>query len=275
MEERRTTHRHDRGLWTHFGVLLGLAVVLFVGGRVLEVGLAGLGSGGTASALAELTRGLPQFLLLVVPVAAGLTMGAAVFSGRLLRHGVSLGVLSVVAMLLLDGVAAPVATRPHIGDLETVDALRVTPQRQVSAYDALGLPGAIAWFRDGERRARVGEIQTQYAADHPRVIAMRATERLFSFAIPWVLIGIVLGANAWLLRHADFREPADQRMATLMIAWVVVPLIGMILATWSASAQNAALRGRPLLFMAVPYIALMALAIVGWKSATQVAKEID
>jgi hypothetical protein len=275
MTERRTTHLNRNGLWTHFGVLTVLAVVLFVGGRVLDMGLGSVGAEGTASTMAEFTRGLPQFLLLVIPVASGLTMGAAVFSGRLLRHGVTLAVLSVVAMILLDGIAAPVTTRPYVGDLEQVNALGVTPQRQISAYDALGLPGALRWLSTGDRSDRIGEILNEYPAEHPRIIAMSAVDRLLSFMLPWILIGIVLGANAWLLRHARFREQADQRMATLMIAWVVVPLIGMILATWSASAQNAALRGRPLIFLALPYVALAALAAVGWRSATRVAKEID
>ena len=260
----------SRSLWRHLGVLVLLGALL-----TLASGVSVYNRGTHVASGVVLEGAVFYTLTSLLPVLA-IVPGIAVGTGAAGRPGVrsAVGVLAAVmiAMVVIDTIVAPAVTRA------AAVAARTDPRAWPLPSDSLAMQSPVE--RDGvirsglrlatERPRALDELQERYALDHPRSVATSVVTQIGFFVLPFVAMGVVLGAFAWVRRHVTFRSSASERVARWAMAWVLAPAVVAVFANWPMHMQYELLfRGaslwRPALAMA-PFVVLAAL---GWRAAAR------
>lgn len=255
----------------HFLLLVLLGSLLYIAGRVV-------GTGGSAQDAVGAALSLPGFLFDVLPVIAGLAIVTARPSRATLGHARRLAVIVPIMMLFLDSGVGPAAFRAQVRRATGGSSDEIPPALRTDevVVDAHGSLGAVAQLLRSGEIAHVPETPDRADFDAPRVVAIRAGQRLLDMTLPVILIGIALGIIGWLHRRVRFEREIDGRMAQLIIGWTIVPLVVFMVSSWRVSTTFAAIfNGSPLGTVLIPYIPFGIVAAVGWRSASQAMRDMD
>lgn len=252
-------HSRARSAWLNF-----LALVVLAGGvQVLAMAHGGLAAG-------ELRAGLPPFYYGVLPVLASIAVGMLSFDASLARHAVLMAVVATLLMVALD-LVPPTLTQPEADSPALSGA---TFQRRAAASQLHG-GGALRTMVAFARGDLVlgSDVPARYPADHPRLLAATAASAGGHLLLPAVLVGIMLGLQAWVSDHVTFRSTWDARLAHLLLSWVVAPATFFLIVGWVHRIQLQVLFGDSrLAAMLLPYIPFTLIAAIGWVTAWRMSR---
>lgn len=275
----------DAKAWVHFWILLALASVVFVLGTLF----APAGPRGARTALLR----LPPFLFDIVPVAAGLVIGALRPRQVATRQALTLAFVASGLMLFMDSVVGPPSARALLDP--PVAGAAAAPSGDTHRPDASSAQSNTLWgFDDHTLIDTVGAAQamirvlgsgegpgpdasaSRIGLRDPRNVAVAAGRRLLALSLPFILIGLAVGLSTWLHARVAFRREIDGRVAQLLIGWTFVPLVAFLLSAWGNVTRFSALfEGAPLSILLVPYVPFAVAAAVGWKTSQRAAREMD
>ncbi len=227
-------------IWRHFAVLLGCSAIflfladLFTGAPTRAHGW----RGASMEAFLSLSNSLYPMLGVIAAIAVG-TMRPV---RDTLRQAIRVVLVATCLMLVLDAFAVPMQD----------SVLRAAVELKVGAV------------RD------VHVVLREYPALHPRARAQSAIVRAAMLLLPVLLVGCVLGLNAWMTDRVVFRFPRDAMVARWVLALLFAPAATALLLSWSSGyAYDILFRGQPLLLALVPYLPAVACATVGWRFAAR------
>ncbi len=255
-------------IWRHLGALT-LAAALLALVLYATTWHGRLPSAGWELALLAGLLSVPSALYILLPVAAGIAAGTARLGERGARRALAGLVLVMVVMAALDLWAGPAATRAELVAARSYGAQWPMPTEptMVRLAERVGELGVVARLVTGGLPG-VDQTARTYPFDHPRAAAAEAIPHAALLLAPFILMGLVLGAAAWVRRRVIFRAPRDEAVARWVTAWVLAPaglgLIGMLA---SPDSYAVLFRGAPLWRPLVGYIPLLAIALLGWRAA--------
>lgn len=245
--------------WLHF---VGLAVLA---GAVEVLALA---NGGVEAG--ELRAALPGFYYGILPVLAAISVGMLGFNASVARQAVLLAVVSMLAMVVLD--FAP----PKVAGLETpaltLDGGAIQGRHLASDLHPGGALRTIMRFVRGDL-VLGSERPAQYPADHPRLLATVAAADAGELLFPIILMGMVLGLQAWVAERVTFRTSWDGHLARVLLSWVVAPATFLLIVGWVHRIQVQVLfgdSGLPSMFL--PYVPFALIAAIGWVTAWRASR---
>ena len=232
--------RMRNSIWRHIAVLFTCSVVFLFLADLLT-GAPSRARGWSGAPL-EAFRGLSNSLYPMLGVIAAIAVGTARPVRNTLRQAMRVVLVATCLMLLLDIFAVP----------SEDSVLRAAVELQVGTV------------RD------VHVVLREYPVSHPRAQAQSAIVRGGMLLLPVLLIGCVLGLNAWMTDRVVFRFPRDAMVARWVLALLFAPTATALLLSWSSGyAYDILFRGQPLLLSLVPYLPAIACATVGWRFAAQ------
>jgi hypothetical protein len=239
--------------WLHFIGLLALGV----GANAVKVLL---DAGWTARAAATVLVALPQWACHLIPVVAAISIGMLRFTPAIARQGLRLAVATTVLMVGLD----LVAPQGPLGDHALAVAQGEYGQsRVVDESDVSAVGTALAFLRgdlDGW-----SEVAQSYPRGHPRLRAALAIVRSAYFVLPLILVGLVLGMQVWVAENVTFRTVPAERIARLLMAWVVSPGAYFLIMTWTGGVNLQLLRRPgPLFEILIPLLPFALVGVLGW-----------
>ncbi len=227
-------------IWRHFAVLLGCSAIflfladLFTGAPTRVHGW----RGAPMEAFLSLSNSLYPMLGVIAAIAVG-TMRPV---RDTLRQAIRVVLVATCLMLVLDAFAVPLQD----------SVLRAAAELQVGTV------------RD------VHVVLREYPVSHPRAQAQSAIVRAGMLLLPVVLVGCVLGLDAWMTDRVVFRFPRDATVARWALALLFAPAATALLLNWSSGYTYSILfRGQPLLLALVPYLPAIACAAIGWRFAAR------
>lgn len=260
---RPPTWTPSRRAWLHFAVLVVLAGAL----EVFTLHSAGDLSGSSLKAF------LPGYYYGVLPVIAAVSVGMLAFDSSVTRQALILAAVTTVVMVGLDLIPPTLTLTEAQQVVFQGDSFR----RQSIASELHG-GNAFRTLLSLVRGdlASAGEKLTQYPPDHPRLLVAMALSAGGYVTLPAILMGVVLGVQAWVARNVTFRRPVDERVARVMIAWVLAPFGFYLVTTWLRRIHVQVLFGSSgLAAMLVPYVVLGLIAAVGWVTAWRASRWIS
>ena len=251
-----------RRAWAHVVALVVLAGAVDVAGALS-------GGGGVVASLRAALAGLPDFYFGALPVLVAISVGMLSFTGAATRHAAALVVATVVAMIVLDLVGGH-----GIVDARSTAMLQPGSVQSAASGDFTNVPlFATIWhiLREG---ASLPATQTQrYDLTDPRLRAAFAVLKGAHLLLPVALVGIVLGVQAWVADHVVFRQPVDELVARMVLAWVFAPAGFYLALSWGRKLCAQVLFYGAWIFAPLLPIAVMLLAAaLGWVAARRVTR---
>lgn len=212
-------------------------------------------------------------------VAAGIAVGASSTDARRVRTAVVVMAVTVAAMVVLDSIVVPSATRAAVAAAKraAVSSETVWPS---FFNDTLvhTRTDSIGYLRTGlsllvERPAALSEpLGATWSHNHPRSRATDAAIFAATLLLPFIAIGMVLGVSAWMRTRVVFRAPRDEAVAKWISSWVLAAAVCGFIVAWSDSLSWRVLHGRNYWLPLQPYWPFVILAILGWRSAIREAR---
>jgi hypothetical protein len=255
--------RQGMGPWLHLAGLTALAVALEVGSSWLALRSEGTPAG---AALSEGLRRAPAFVYAVLPAIAAISCGFLRARSGAPKTALRIALAATACMMVID-VTAPAAESAfgsRVGILEGDVAV------QTARAPDLGRASATRTVRDALRGDLAGfaETQASYPVLHPRLVLTSATHKAALLMAPVLLVGLIIGIQAWVSDRVVFRQPGDRRIAQSLMAWIVAPGGEALLFTWSHDSKTQVLFGQaPLWTILVPYIPVAIVSGVAWRAA--------
>lgn len=230
--------RHS--IWRHFAILFTCsAIFLFLADLLTG---APTRAHGWSGAPLEALRSLSNSLYPMLGVIAAIAVGTARPVRDTLARAIRVVLAATCLMVLLDAFAIPAQD----------SVLRAAMELKVGVV------------RD------VHVIFREYSALDPRARAESAIVRAGMLLLPLLLVGCVLGLNAWMTDRVVFRFPRDSIVVRWVLALLFAPAAAALLLTWSSGyAYSILFRGQPLLLALIPYVPAMACAVIGWRFAAR------
>jgi len=216
-----------------------------------------------AAALWEELLNTPPRLFGILPVVAAISAGLAFVRKGALRSAALMCVVISLALVVID-LATPRAIDwpPNGVGITGEAALPSSPSLDFLDTQALvTLVQAVRGDLPGS-----AEILRTYMPGHPRFVMTSALIKSGFFLLPLLLAGITLGIQTWLLAHVIFPRSADERVARLILAWGVPPIVFKFVLDWVDRARAAVLFGGDAMWtMYLPYVPLFVVAVLGWR----------
>jgi hypothetical protein len=207
-------------------------------------------------------------------VAAGIAVGVGAVGRGGLRTAVSVAIVTTLAIIVLDAVVGPSATRvvkaaaKHAARSAETSWPRFFSDTTISSRaDTLGqLRTGLQLLRDkpAELSATLGR---SWSSDHPRALATSASIFAPTLLLPFIAVGIVLGAVTWLRQRATFRAPSDETVARWVMSWILAALVCGFLSRWSQGMNWRTLHENTYWLPMEPYWIFLGLAALGWRAA--------
>jgi len=247
--------------WLHFFGLLALGL----GANAVKVLLEAESMGNAA---AVVLAGLPEWAFHLIPVIAAISIGMLRFTPAIARQGLTLAVVTTVIMVGLDGLAPQGPLGNHALGIEQGDYRQ---SHVVDDSDVSATGTALAFLR-GELTGS-SEVEQSYPSGHPRLRAAFALARSAYFALPAILVGLVLGIQVWVAQNVTFRTVAAERIGRLLTAWIVSPGAYFLVMTWTQGVSVQALRRpMPLLEILIPLLPFLLVGAFGWYKSWQATR---
>lgn len=242
-------------------VWLHVAVVAILGAVIEIVVVTSWSIDGGAEAGEAFFQAIPAAwgaLFAWLPIAAG----ASTF---LLRHaqGRELRRLATATVVLMVAVDA-------LGPIVTVQTGRRTAmvEGEVFAnvvYDSFSRESVTgtAVTLLSSRVEGVGERQSRYAEDHPRLRAGFALLKGSLLLLPALLVATCAGFLGWLDREVQFQSPGSRAQVRVWVVWILSLGLFWTATGWAERARDSAMFGSgPLTLILLPYVPLGLLAWV-------------
>lgn len=254
-------------VWRHFLMLTGMAVILISVGSATLLLERGASTTWSAALLAGIL-GTPPGLFVVLPILVGIAVGGERFERDSAKAIWSLIAGTAAFMILLD-VAGPVKSARTIArERVAYTESAVEAFRTGSDWSSVRAIPTLAAAIRGEL-PNVDEQLEVYPFGHDRLVAAAAFFKLGFLLLPLCIAGVVAGTVSWLDRRVIFRTPSDARLARIVVAWTVSPIVLWSLHALTASAQFKVLFvGQPLPLLLMPYVPVLVMAVLGIRRAT-------
>ncbi|MEO8622160.1 MAG: hypothetical protein ABI625_13905 [bacterium] len=264
----------SNSVWRHYALLVLLSIIVPVQGYVFmfhdKASQLGWGTALWVGLLATLTphSSIVSYLALAPAIAVG--------TGRLGRRGVRTAAALLGVTLLIMGITdmwiGPAATRAVNAAARSAPAPWPIPFRDTTIYarsDTLGfLRTGFQLLRD-QPPELPQKLGASWSQDHPRELATRAAVFGAEFLLPFITIGLVLGAVTWIKHRVVFRTRRDEIVARWFVAWLLAPFAWSVVSTWSRGASYNTLHSRMYWLPIEPYVPFILLAILGWRAAAR------
>lgn len=239
-----------RPLWIHFGVLLVLALIAEAIGS-------GLGQ-------------LPEFAFGILPVLAGIAVGMNSPARSGFRHAVWLSAFVTVVMIFLDVFGSHGSLQVG-GRVGAVGGEYVASPRLID-FTEVPLMGTVVKALQGDFVIPEGR-GGRYPVGHPLVTALQAIQKGGHLMLGVLLVGVVVGIQAWVAERVRFIRPTDERVARIVTAWVLAPTLYFFVSMWAQELRIDVMRGSaPVPVVALPFLAVALASAVGWVAAWRVAR---
>ncbi|MCG6958165.1 MAG: hypothetical protein LJF04_19420 [Gemmatimonadetes bacterium] len=239
--------------WLHFVVLLALGI----GADVVRVLL---DAGWTQRAGTEVMAGLPQWAFHLIPVVVAISIGMLRFTPAIARQGLRLAVVTTVLMVGLD----LVVPQGPLGDHALAFVQGEYGQSRVVDESDVSAVGTALTFLHGDL-AGWSEVSETYPPGHPRLRAALAMVRGAYLVLPLILVGLVLGVQVWVAESVTFRTVPAERIARLLMAWVVSAGAYFLIMSWTGAVSFQLLgRPGPLLPILLPLLPFALVGLMGW-----------
>ena len=248
MNERPVRPAGVRAAWLHHAAVLAAIAALGYGGSVLT----------------SLDGGLYFFS----PVAAGVSVMVLPLTRTGLRHALAIALVTLGIQIASDLTLPPVRdVQSHVawfkGGLRPVDML--TPE------DVAGIPLLLDHLRS-DTPADLG-FEPSYTGRTPRLRVAHAIQRVGHLAVPFFLVGVLLGIRSWLADRVTFRRPSDERMAHLTLGWIAAPsALGLYLLLGDRISSATLFSGLPLKAGFVLPLVILLLGGSGWWASARLVR---
>lgn len=251
--------------WVHFGVLVVLA------GIVDALGFPS-GDVGFAEGLRRALSQLPDFYFGALPVLVAISIGMLAFSRTAPRQGLAMALVVMVAMLLLDWVSdATSGGGARVG----LQASGFVSPTKAGDYTSVSLLKSVVAILQGDLVVPATP-SSRYGPRDPFLVAAFAVLKTGHLMLPVILVGIVLGAQAWVADHVTFRRPIDETVARISLAWVCAPAAFYLAETWALKLLFQVLFGSAsLMAPLLPFLVLLIVGAVGWYTSWRVSRWLD
>ncbi len=208
-----------------------------------------------------------------VALMAGIAVGTSSRDQRGIRSALTILAITVGAMVTLDVVVGPAATFANQRAARSYgDAWPMVGDTIIySSRDSVGLI-RVGWRLLRDRPAALHEpLGSSWSQNHPRALLTDVSIRLPRLLLPFVTMGLVLGAVTWLRRHATFALSRDATIARWCVAWVLAT------AAWSRlldepNSYNIEHRRLPYWWPVFLYVPYLVIAALGWRAAARDAQ---
>lgn len=259
-----------RSYWRHLAALLLFAAVLSAVQYVPH--LRRMAPGADAGTFAWLfVIGLSRELLRIFPMLPGVAIATA-GTGRPGARGAA----RLLALVLAIVVAGDLVARPALARAWNSAALRAAPTWPL-ARDTFDLTRPIE--RDGAIRtaiayaidtpAAVHETRRSYELGHPRWVAMDLVMELGLILLPFITMGVVLGAASWVRQRVTFRSARDEVVARWVLAWLLTGAVTALYVNWPLDLRYELSIGASFWQPVLVSIPFLALAALGWRAAAR------
>lgn len=260
-----------RSLWRHFAVLCLIALVYCVVGATLMWHTKDPLRVTWDAALWAAIVNSPENIAIYVALAAGISVGTSRLGSRGVRSAASLLLATTVLMILVDVWINPAFTRANRRAAQSYgEAWPLAGDTVIySRLDTLGnIRTAVRLVRDrpAALHERLGESWSQ---DHPRELATNVALKLPHFLLPFITMGLVLGAVTWQRRRLIFRAPRDETIARWCTAWVLAPAAWAMLLDFSNMHYAVLHHDRPYWWPLFRYLPFAIMAVLGWRAAAR------
>lgn len=264
-----------KSVWAHLLALAAASVVYVVAIPVF----ASYGRGTNATLAVRVVDAVlwaPAQFTLIIPIIVAIAVGGTALTTLRLRHAVAICIIATVSLIAIDEFLEPEVPRLR------VDAARYFKSAWTHPADSAA--PMITSSGTGSLRAGLNLLirpvagiqdvhQGAYSSTHPRVIAVDAVASFGALLLPFVVVGIVLGASAWIGRHATFAVPRDEAVMRWVTAWVLAPVVTYTVSGWSLGSRYSVLfLGHAIWKPLLPYVLFTWLASQGWRTAVGVLK---
>jgi hypothetical protein len=251
--------------WLHFVGLLTLGI----GADVVKTLMTSHPGG---ASFADVLSGLPEGAFRLLPVVVAISIGMLTFTPAVLRQGIQLALAATILMAALDAgtAAGPFAGAEALG----VQQGRYSPSRVVDPAGVSAIGTGLA-FAHGELSGW-RDASATYSPQHPRLRAALALLKGSYLLLPAILVGIVLGVQTWVAENVTFRTQPAERLARLLVAWIISPAAYFLALSWARGVTiQALLRAGGLLQILAPLIPFAAAAAIGWYRSWQAVRWLD
>lgn len=260
-----------RSFWRHLVALLLFAAVLSAVQYVPH--LHRIAPGADAGTFVRLFAiGIAQSLFVVLPMVAGIAIGTAGTGRPGVRAAARLLAILLGIMVVADMVASPALERARAAEARRAPATWPLARDTFDVRFPIVRDGAIRTgvaLALGNAPATPPELTGHYRAD-PRRLGI---DLLFAYGmmlIPFIGMGIVLGATSWVRQRVTFRSARDEVVARWVLAWLLTGSTVALFVNWPLGMQYRISVGRasfwePVL-VSLPFLALAAL---GWRAAAR------
>lgn len=260
-----------RSFWRHLAALLLFAAVLSAVQYVPH--LRRMAPGADAGTFAWLfVIGILQSLFVVLPMVAGIAIGTAGSGRPGARSAARLLAILFAILVLVDTTAGPALARAH------AEQARRAPASWPLARDTFDIQFPIV--RDGAIRTGLSlalgnapetppNLHGHYRAS-PRQLGIDLLSAYGLMLLPFIGMGIVLGATTWVRQRVTFRTSRDEIVARWVLAWLLTGSAVALFLSWPLGMHYRLSVGRASFWepvvVALPFLALAAL---GWRAAAR------
>lgn len=261
--EHQVNHTAWRA-WVHLGGLVVLAGI---------VNAVGTPSGlGFAEGLRHALDQLPEFYFGALPVLVAISVGMLAFSRTAPRQGLVMALAVMVAMLLLDWLSGGMSGRADRVGLQASGLVSATRAGDFTSVSLLKTALAIL---QGDLVVPATRA-TRYGPGDPILVAAFSVLKAGHLLLPVILVGMVLGGQAWIADHVTFRRPIDETVARVSLAWVFAPAAFYLAVSWADELLVPVLFGSAsLMTPLLPFLVLLIVSAVGWYTSWRVSRWLD
>lgn len=249
-------------VWAHLAWLTGLALVVDVGGELIMGVLVG---GQVTEVLSRNLYETPTFLFGIFPVIAAISAGLSFLRRNAIRSAVWMSLAVSLGLVSLDLAGTPRAAWTP-GTVASAGG-QLVPTGPALDFEGVGAINTAWRVARGEMTVPAERLRS-YPAGHPRVVATIAIKKGGFFLLPLLLAGVALGVQTWVLAHVVFPRSSDERVARVVLSWLVAPVCFAVLLNWTDRLYASTLFVSGSMWaLLVPYLPLGVIGLLGWRAA--------
>lgn len=260
----------NKSLWRHFGLLAVVVSAYVVASYALMWHAKAPARIPWSNALWAALLDAPSSIATYIALAAGIAAGTASHTTRSLRGAGGVLVVSVALMIAIDMWISPLST---IGNQRAARAQQQAwplPDDTIiySPADTVGRIRTAIRILQTQPVALHEPLGSSWSADNPRMLAADAAVVLPHLLLPFITMGLALGAASWQRRRVLFRSPRDEVLARWCTAWVLAPAAWTLVLRWTSINYAVLHQTSPYWWPVALYTPFLIVAALGWRSAT-------
>jgi hypothetical protein len=260
-----------RSLWRHFSILCLIAFLYcVVGATLMWHARDPLRVTWNAALWAGIVDS-PERIAIYFALMAGISVGTSRLGSRGVKSAAGVLLATTVLMIVIDMWINPAFTRANQRAARTYrEAWPLASDTVIySPLDTLGVIRTAARLVRDRPAALNERLGASWRQDHPRELATNVAVKLPLFLLPFITMGLVLGAVTWQRRRLIFRTPRDESVARWCTAWVLAPAAWAMLLDFSSMHYAVLHHYRPYWWPLFRYLPFAIIAVLGWRAAAR------